>query len=281
MPLGLPSFREGAAGRRRGLPHAARHPEVARVLDQRRRRGRLRPEPDVQRAAARAHPRGHREGRLQARPRHLHRASIRPRASSGTTRPRAPRRGTRRPRRRAGTCSRSPATRRARRPSMVELYAVVGREVPDRVDRGRPGRGRLERLEGADRHARRPRADCRRRPVRDQPGDPEAGHRARHREFDPDQAQPDRHGVRDARRHRDGARGRLHRGHLAPFGRDRGLDDCRSRGRDRRRADQDRLGLPHRSHRQVQPAAAHRGGARARGAVRRPVGHQRSCRTPR
>ena len=49
---------------------------------------------------------------------------------------------------------------------------------------------------------------------------------------------------------------------LAPVGRDRRRDDCRSRRRDQRRPDQDRIGKPHRSRREIQPAAAHRGGAR-------------------
>ena len=38
----------------------------------------------------------------------------------------------------------------------------------------------------------------------------------------------------------DGARGRLHGGHVAPLGRDRGHDDRRPRRRDRLRPDQDR-----------------------------------------
>ena len=51
---------------------------------------------------------------------------------------------------------------------------------------------------------------------------------------------------------------RLHRGDLAPLGRDRGLDDCRPRGGHRGRPDQDRLGEPLGSHREVQPVAPHR-----------------------
>ena len=64
-------------------------------------------------------------------------------------------------------------------------------------------------------------------------------------------------------------RRRLRDDHLAPIGRDRGHDDRRSRGRHRRRPDQDRLGEPHRSRLQIQPAAAHRRRARRRGEVRR------------
>ena len=89
------------------------------------------------------------------------------------------------------------------------------------------------------------------------------------RQRDPDQGQPDRHPDRDARGDPDGARGRLRRGHVAPLGRDRGRDDRRPRGRDRLRADQDRRAVAHRSRRQVQPAAADRGGARPRGRATR------------
>jgi hypothetical protein len=46
---------------------------------------------------------------------------------------------------------------------------------------------------------------------------------------------------------------------IAPLGRDRGLDDRRHRRRHQRRPDQDRLAVALRPHRQVQPAAAHRG----------------------
>ena len=52
------------------------------------------------------------------------------------------------------------------------------------------------------------------------------------------------------------------RGHLAPLGRDRGHDDRRPRGGDRRGPDQDGRAVPHRPRGEVQPAAADRGGAR-------------------
>ena len=61
-----------------------------------------------------------------------------------------------------------------------------------------------------------------------------------------------------------GARGRLHRGDVAPLGRDRGRHDRRPRRRDRLRPDQDRRPVALRSRGEVQPAAAHRGGARRR-----------------
>ena len=85
-----------------------------------------------------------------------------------------------------------------------------------------------------------------------------ARHRRRRGQLDPDQGQPDRLGQRDHRRHQPGARERLHRGHLAPLGRNRRHLHRRPGGGHRRGPDQDRLGLAHRPHRQVQPVAAHR-----------------------
>ena len=71
-------------------------------------------------------------------------------------------------------------------------------------------------------------------------------------------------------------RGGLHRRHVAPLGRDRGHDDRRPRRRHRLRPDQDRRAVALRSRREVQPAAAHRGGAGRRRAVPRA---QRPART--
>ena len=83
-------------------------------------------------------------------------------------------------------------------------------------------------------------------------------------ELDPHQGQPDRHAHRDARRDRHGARGRLHGGHVAPLGRDRGHHDRRPGGGHRLRADQDRRAVALGPRREVQPAAPDRGGARRR-----------------
>ena len=88
-------------------------------------------------------------------------------------------------------------------------------------------------------------------------------------QLDPRQGQPDRHAHRDARGDRDGARGGLHRGHVAPLGRDRGHDDRRPRRRHRLRADQDRRAVALGPRGEVQPAAADRGGARRRRRVSR------------
>ncbi len=112
-----------------------------------------------------------------------------------------------------------------------------------------------ERL-GATRPARR------RRPVRHEHRAPQARHRARGRQLDPHQGQPDRHAHRDARRDPHGARGRLHRRHVAPLGGDRGRHDRRPRGRDRLRADQDGRPVALGPRGEVQPAPAHRGAAR-------------------
>ena len=64
----------------------------------------------------------------------------------------------------------------------------------------------------------------------------------------------------------------LHRGGFAPLGRDGRSLHRRPCSGDRRGPDQDRLGQPHRPHRQVQPVAAHRRAARQRRAVPRQEG---------
>ena len=80
------------------------------------------------------------------------------------------------------------------------------------------------------------------------------------RQLDPGQGQPDRHADRDHRRGADGARRGLHRGDVAPLGRDRGFDHRRLGGGAGLRPDQDRQPRPLRPHGQVQPAAPDRGG---------------------
>ena len=90
------------------------------------------------------------------------------------------------------------------------------------------------------------------------------------RQLDPDQGQPDRLADRDAEHRRTGDPARLHVGDEPPVGRDRGLDDRRSRRRHELRADQDRCTVPERPRRQVQPAAAHRGEPRRERRLPRP-----------
>ena len=79
----------------------------------------------------------------------------------------------------------------------------LGAAVSHRLDRGRAGRRRLGRLEGADaaRWAKTRPARGRRR-VRDQPRDPATRHRGGRGQLDPGEAEPDRHGLRNARRDR-------------------------------------------------------------------------------
>ena len=145
----------------------------------------------------------------------------------------------------------------------------LGEGLPHRLDRRRPRRERLARLEADDRGARRQGAAGRRRSVRHQPRDSQEGHRPGRRQRHPGEAEPDRHRDRDARRRAHGAAGRLRHDHLAPVGRDRRLDHRRSGRRHQRRPDQDRIGQPHRPRREVQPVAAHRGSAGRRRQVRR------------
>ena len=94
------------------------------------------------------------------------------------------------------------------------------------------------------------------------------------------QDQSDRHPHRDARGHRHRTLGRLHHRDLAPLGRDRGHRHRGSRGRDRRRSDQDRFAVPLGPGCEVQPSHAHRreprpggpiGVSRAAGAARHGV----------
>ena len=111
----------------------------------------------------------------------------------------------------------------------------------------------------------------RRRHLRHQHRDPQAGHREGRRQFDPHQGQPDRHPDRDAGGGRNGPQGRLYGGHVAPLRRDRGFDHRRPRGRHQLRADQDRLAGPFRPARQIQPAPADRRRTRHRRPVWRPI----------
>ena len=136
----------------------------------------------------------------------------------------------------------------------ARYLADLGLPLSDHLDRGRHGRGRLGRLEGADRGDRRQVPAGRRRPVRHQRHPPVGRHQQGHRQLHPGQGQPDRLADRDAGRRRDGAQGGVHRGHLAPLRRDRRRDDRRHRRRHQRRTDQDRLAQPLRPDRQVQPA---------------------------
>ena len=110
--------------------------------------------------------------------------------------------------------------------------------------------------------ARRHGAAGGRRPLRHQRRAPRARHRGRRGQLDPREGEPDRHAHRDARHRRHGAPRRVHRGDVAPLGRDRGRHHRRPRRRHQLRADQGRRAGPLRPGGQVQPAAPHRDRAR-------------------
>ena len=131
-PIGAAIVRRGAPAGRGGLPRPQGGPEEEGPGDRRRRRGRLRPRAPQQPARARPDRRRGQADRPQARRRHR-------------ARPR--RRGERVPqeeevRLRGQEEVLGPDDRLLRRPGLV---------VPHRLDRGPPRRGRLGRLEDADR----------------------------------------------------------------------------------------------------------------------------------
>ena len=187
MPIGAPTFREA-------LRYGAEiFHTLKKMIDGRgmahdgRRRGRLRAEPAEQRSRAAAPGRGDREGGLHAG--HRRRARLRLRGERVLQGRQVP----------------LEAEKRAlTSEQFADMLADVVRQVPDHLHRGRHGRGRLGRLGVPDRAPRQERAARRRRRVRHQHEDPEAGHRQGRRQLDPDQDQPDRHADRDLRRDRDG-----------------------------------------------------------------------------
>ena len=156
----------------------------------------------VQPGRGRGHPAGDREGRLQAGRGDRDRARPGDRAElvepgtgvDGRADPLRAREG-----------GPDPRVRRDRRP-----VGRLGRALPDRLDRGRPGRGRLGRLEAAHRRASASKVQL----VGDDllvtnvDADPARDRRAG-RERGPDQAQPDRDADRDDRRDRARAARRL------------------------------------------------------------------------
>ena len=222
MPFGAESFAEGAAHGRRGLPRAQERPQEEGLQHRRRRRGRLRARPEVATT---------RPSRSSSRPSRRPATSPARTSSSPSTRP--PARSTARTpraaasRRRAST-SWPPRTASSPPTEMVDFYAALVREVPHPLHRGRPGRGRLGRLEAADRSASATR--CSSSATTCSSPTPSASRAASTRgsaNSHPDQGQPDRHADRDARRHRDGAAQRLDGRRQPPLRRDRGHDHRR------------------------------------------------------
>ena len=158
--------------------------------------------------------RGRRRGRLRARPGHQRRGrcrfSSRPSSAAGYAPGERHRHRPRPGHERAATRT-APTTWPARAGSsspseLAEFWVGSGRALPDRLDRGRHGRGRLGGLGGADRRrsatgssssattSSSPTPSAWRRGI-------ERGRRQQH----PRQGQPDRHADRDARHGRAGA----------------------------------------------------------------------------
>ena len=134
-----PHVRRRPAHGRRGLRRAQAGAARARAVHRGGRRGRLRPRPGHQRRGAGDHHARHRGRRLHAGP------GRGPRPGSGGQR--VP------PGRRVRPVRRGPHARLGRHGRLLRRAL---RAVPDRLDRGRHGRGRLGRLAGADRSPGRP-----------------------------------------------------------------------------------------------------------------------------
>ena len=226
MPVGAASLRRGAALGRRDLPRAQEGARTTQgLVHRRRRRGRLRPEP---RLATRRPCSCSIEAIEKAgyTPGERHRHRPRPRRHRVL-------RGRRlRPRRRGPHAHARPrwSTTRA---DLVDSYPIVSIEDGMAEDD-------WDGWKAAHRRARRPGPARRRRPVRHQRRAPRPRHRRRRRQLDPRQGQPDRLAHRDPRRGRAGHPQRLHRGDVAPLGRDRGHHHRRPRRGHQLRPDQDR-----------------------------------------
>ena len=188
VPVGAASFCGGAAMGRRDLSPAQGRAARAGPVDRRRRRGRLRPEPALQRGGRQGPGRGHRGRPGGPRARTSPSPSTPPPASSTATAATTwPARTARCPRQEfaaylAELCDRYPII--SIEDGMAEDdwdgWAALTAEL------GRPGPAR------------------RRRPLRHQRGPAGPRHRGRRRQRHPDQGQPDRHPVRDAGHHGPG-----------------------------------------------------------------------------
>ena len=114
-PFGADEVLRSAAHGRRGVPHAEEGAQQEGLLDRGRRRGRLRPNAEVERRGLEVRPGGDRAGRLQAgrADRHLPRPGVE-RVLTRT----------------ASTSSRSPTRASAPREQMVEFWANWVRQYP-------------------------------------------------------------------------------------------------------------------------------------------------------
>ena len=256
MPVGLDAVPRGAPRRRRDLPRAAHDPPRRGPCDRPGRRGRLRAVAASNQAAVEVILRaieqaGYKPGdeiaiALDPAVERAGRGGDRRRRQADPLRPRH-----------GGPDAR---VRRAHRP-----VGRLGRPLPDRLDRGRPRRGRLGRLDAAHRAARRRRSSSSattcwsptstriRRAI-----DERAANAVLIKLNQIGTLTETIDAIELARR------AGWSRDRVAPLGRDRGHDDQRPRGRDGHRADQDRRAVALRAGRQVQPAAADRRRARRR-----------------
>ena len=145
MPVGAADVRRRGAHRRRDLPHAARHPQEE---------GATRPASATKAASRRACRRTARRSTSCSKPSRRRATSpARTSISRSTSRERAVER-----RRRKRYEFKKSGENDARRRRDGRAVRGLGPPVPDHLDRGRPRRRRLGRLEDADVGARRPRS---------------------------------------------------------------------------------------------------------------------------
>ena len=137
VPVGAPTFAEALRMGRRGVPRAEEDAEGAGHEHRCRRRGRLRPEP-----AGRA------EAALELIVEAIEKAGYKPGEDVALA---LDRRLHRILQGRQATSLRARRRRARSRRAWSKYLAKICRPIPDRLDRGRHGGGRLGRLEGADR----------------------------------------------------------------------------------------------------------------------------------
>ena len=233
LPVGAPTLPRGAALRGGGVSYPEGDPRRARPVDRGRRRGRLRPEPGIERGGARA-------ASCEA----IERAGYKPGkdvclgldvASSEFFRDGRYQLESEKRSFTAAEFTAYLADLAARYPIITIEDGMSEADWDGWATLTRALGGKLQ-LVGDDIFVTNTRIFQR-------------GDRAAHRQRHPHQAEPDRHAHRDARRHRHGRQSPLRRGRLTPLRRDRGQHHRRHRGGERRDADQDRLAValgPHR-----------------------------------